>query len=356
MVVDHVEDDLDPGLVQAAGHQLELVHVAARRKVARRRREEPGGVVAPVVRQAALGQVSIVEERLHRHQLDRGDAELHEVIDYPRVRETAEAAAHLRRDVAMKRRHALDVRLVDDRVGPGVLRPDVRPPGHRRVNHLAFRHDECRVAPVERQIPAPVTDPIAEHSVMPADLAMQRQCVRVEQQLVGVEAVPVTRLVGTMHPVAVELTGAHLGQIAMPDFMGVFRQRDAGDLAAPAVVEEAQLHLRRVRGEKSEVDPRTVPGRAERKRAALAQDIAFRHSTDADCSPKATRLRRPYVVFRVRFIHHPPPGARHSCASKRATLPGGFRSSSRIFEGHRPVSVRSPRRAQATAETGRRMA
>ena len=45
-------------------------------RVARLRREEAQRVVAPIVAQAALDQMAIVDEGMDRKQLDRGHAEL----------------------------------------------------------------------------------------------------------------------------------------------------------------------------------------------------------------------------------------------------------------------------------------
>jgi hypothetical protein len=77
VVVDDVEDHLDAGRVQRLHHRLELLGHAER--VARRvqvvRREERDRVVAPVVAQPLGVEVVVVDELVHRHQLDRGDAE-----------------------------------------------------------------------------------------------------------------------------------------------------------------------------------------------------------------------------------------------------------------------------------------
>ena len=62
------------------------------------RREEADRVVAPVVAQAALEQEAVVDELVDRQQLDRGDAELLEVVDRRRVREARVGAAQLSRD------------------------------------------------------------------------------------------------------------------------------------------------------------------------------------------------------------------------------------------------------------------
>jgi hypothetical protein len=93
VVVDHVHQHLDPRLVKAADHQLELVEVSVLREVALGRREEAERVVAPVVREPFVDEVPVVVEGLDRQELDRGDAELHEVVDHVVLRQPLEGAA-----------------------------------------------------------------------------------------------------------------------------------------------------------------------------------------------------------------------------------------------------------------------
>ena len=79
VVVDDVEDHLDAGLVQGPHHRLELrdlLAALAAGGVLVVRGEEADRVVAPVVAQPALDQMRVVDELVHRQQLDRGDAEL----------------------------------------------------------------------------------------------------------------------------------------------------------------------------------------------------------------------------------------------------------------------------------------
>ena len=93
VVVDHVEDDLDAGVVQARHGRAERVERVVGR-VARLGREEAERVVAPIVAQAALDQMPVVDEGVDRQQLDRGHAEPLEVIDHrraPPARETCRA-------------------------------------------------------------------------------------------------------------------------------------------------------------------------------------------------------------------------------------------------------------------------
>ena len=86
VVVDHVEDDLDARGVQSLDHRLELVDlVADAARIPGVRREEADRVVPPVVAEARLDEVAVVEELVHRQQLERGHAEPVEVLDDRRV-------------------------------------------------------------------------------------------------------------------------------------------------------------------------------------------------------------------------------------------------------------------------------
>ena len=90
--------------------------------------------------------------------------------------------------------------------------------------------------------------------------------VRVEQQLVGIEAVSIPRLVRAMYAITIDSTRPRVGNVAVPDLVRVFRQLDALDLAPSIRTEETQLDLAGMRREDREVDPEPIPGRAQRKR------------------------------------------------------------------------------------------
>src|SRR5690606_4759826 len=84
VVVDDVDDDFEAGLVQGPDHRLELGYLltsGAGGGVGVVRGEEGQGIVAPVVDQAAVLEVGLADELVHRHQLDGGDAEPGEVLD-----------------------------------------------------------------------------------------------------------------------------------------------------------------------------------------------------------------------------------------------------------------------------------
>ena len=121
VVVDHVEDHLDAGRVQGPHHGLELVDdllARGRGRVVVVRGQVGDRVVAPVVAQPQVDQAVVVDELVHRHQLDGGDAELGEVVDdWPDGRGRRRCRAAASGTSGWRAGEALDVGLVDDRVG-----------------------------------------------------------------------------------------------------------------------------------------------------------------------------------------------------------------------------------------------
>jgi hypothetical protein len=85
VVVHHVQDHFDAGVVQILDHLLELAdHIAGILRiggVARVRGEKTQGVVAPIIAQALVDEVAIVQKIMHRHQFERGDAQALQMLD-----------------------------------------------------------------------------------------------------------------------------------------------------------------------------------------------------------------------------------------------------------------------------------
>jgi len=256
VVVDHVEDDLDPRPVQLLDHRLELLHLlaaGAEGRVVVVRGEEADGVVAPVVAQAALLQRVVVHELVHRHELDRGDAQVLQVLDHHRVDEPRVRPPDLLGDVRVRHRHALDVRLVDHRLVVGDAQRAVPRPVEERVHHHRPRHVRRRVGGVER---ARVPEPVAEDGLVPAHVPVDGLGVRVQQQLRRVAAQPGLRLVRPVHAEPVALSRPHARQVAVPDESLAFGQVDPG---LPIVlVEQTQFDALRDLGEQCEVRAATV--------------------------------------------------------------------------------------------------
>ena len=214
--------------------------------VARLGREEADRVVAPVVAQPLLDQVAVVDEGVHRHQLDRGDAEPPQVVDHRRGGEAGIGAAQPRRHVGMAHGEAVHVQLVDHRLVPGHARRPVVAPGEGRVDDAALRHARRIVAAVERQVLVPVADAVAEMRVAPAQVARRVLGVGIDQQLVRVEAVAVLRARTD------RARGSRRAARAAPRADSSARSGrsarcnvDALQLAPAARVEQAQLDLAR---------------------------------------------------------------------------------------------------------------
>ncbi len=88
--------------------------------------------------------------------------------------------------------------------------------------------------------------------------------VRIEQQLVGVEAMPGLGLVGPVDAIAVKRAGADVRQIAVKNLVGIFGQFDAAQLAFAFFVEQTDLDLGGVGGKQGEIGALAVPVRALR--------------------------------------------------------------------------------------------
>ena len=110
------------------------------------------------------------------------------------------------------------------------------------VHHHTLGYERRTVALVEAQVVVLGADGVAEARRVPFQLAEVPPRIGVEQQLVGVEAVPVLRLVGAVHAKAVDGARADALNVAMPDFIGVFGQGNALNLALARGIEQADLH------------------------------------------------------------------------------------------------------------------
>ena len=240
MVVDHVEDHFQAGRVQRAHHALELADGAGRRITAVRR-EEANGVVPPVVAKPMLQEPPLIDERVHRQELDRRDAEALQVFDGRAAGEAGVGAAQLLGHFRMALGKALDVQLIDHRVLPWRARRTIVAPAERRIDDLAATESR-------------------------GNLAADEMRVRIEQILARIEAMAAIGIVRPVYAVGVEKPRARVRQVAMPDEVGALAQLHALDLAPATRIEQAELDALGVLGEEREVHSRTVPGGAERMR------------------------------------------------------------------------------------------
>ena len=254
--------------MERAHHPLELADRARRRA---RRGESPFGrevsvaVVSPVVRQPLFLEVPIACVVVHRHQLDRGHAQLLEMVDRRFRGEGFVGASNPFGDARVALRKPADVHLVDDRPMPRRAWRPIVAPGERRVDDRGQGGERCTVAVVTRQVGLGVADAISEHFVGPSNHTRDRLRVWIHDNLVRIETVALARFVGAVNPVTVELVRPDVGEEAVPDHVGLFGQRDARRFFRRVYrVKQAKFDFGRVRGKNREVDADPRPRRAER--------------------------------------------------------------------------------------------
>ena len=263
VVVDDIEHDLEPGLVVALDHVLELVHLLTARtagRVGRMRGEVRQGVVAPVVGQPVADQVLLVREVVHREQLDGGDAEAQKMVEHRVVRHAGEGAAQVRRHVGVARGHALDVGLVDDRVAPG----DARACDAEPVEVVGHDHRTGdvggRVAVVAHEVVVALAD-VPEGLRPQVDHAVDGPGVGIHEQLVGVPPPPARGVPRTVHPEAVARARRDSGDVGVEDVERRLAQVDP--MLGAVVVEQAQVDRLGALGPDRHVDAVAVGHDAE---------------------------------------------------------------------------------------------
>ena len=153
---------------------------AAGRGVAVVRRQEGDRVVAPVVPQATLDEVVVVNELVHGHQFHGGDAEPLEVFDDRRVREARVGAAKFWWHVGVLLGETAHVGFVDDRFVEWQVRRSVVAPIEEAVTDHCLHHVWGAVVGV---LPIGIVEVVAETGRRPVHFTGDRFRVRVEEQL-----------------------------------------------------------------------------------------------------------------------------------------------------------------------------
>ena len=276
VIVDHVEDYLDAGIVELVDHLLELVD-ERRLEIARCRGEEGEAVIAPVVLQPLLDQVAVVDEGVDRQELGRGDAERPQIFGDARMGETGEGAALGFGNAGVELGEALYMHLVGDRALPRHHGMGRRAPGEGRIDDPAFGHQMRAVLVVEGQVLVGMVELVAEQLRTPFQVAHQLLGIGVDQQLVGVEAVAGLGLVGAVDAETVDGARPRFRQIAVPDLVGIFGQFDPLALGDAVIVEQAEFDLGGVGREDGEVDAETIPCGAEGEGPPFADHGALLH-------------------------------------------------------------------------------
>ena len=264
VVVDHVEDHLDPRGVQGQDHLLELPHLATDpprlegRRVLLEGGEEADRVVAPVVGQPGARLGAGGDELVDGQQLHGRHAERGQVRHGRGMGKAGVGPAQLRGHTRVGGSEPLDVHLVDDGVRVGGPRGDVPGPVEGRVHDQALGHVGRGVQHGDRVECVPV---VVEDLGAPADLTVEGPGVGVQQQLRGVAPQSPAAVIGAVHPIPVPLPDADPRQVAVPDAAVVLPQRHL--LLVARLVEQAQDDPLRHLGRQGEVGAPGIRGRPE---------------------------------------------------------------------------------------------
>ncbi len=212
-------------------------------------------------------------------------------------------AAQILAHLGVELREALDVHFVDDRLVPGHARPApvVAFPVERLVDDDRLRDRGRVVALVDVQVGVVAAVGHVREGARGAvpDRALDRLRVGVDEQLGGVEPVPLLRRVRAVDAVAVALAGADPRHVAVPVPGGALGELDAR--LRVVAVEQAELDALGVLGEEREVRPVAVPRGAERERLSRPDRGAHLRSSAVLAAKSATSVTSPRRTVSVRL-------------------------------------------------------
>src|SRR5262249_2704857 len=146
--------------------------------------------------------------------------------------------------------------------------------GESLLDHHRLRHAAPIVATVEREITACAAGAIAEMRIAPDQPACELLGVRIDQELVCVEAKAALRLIGAVHPITVELARADVIEVTVPDVLAAFRQGNTLALPPSMTIEQAELDLRGIGREQRKIRAGAAPGGAEGRGRACREPPA----------------------------------------------------------------------------------
>ena len=230
MIEDDVENDLDPGGVECFDRGLELTPRIGG-AIAGIGQEKAEAVIAPIVRLAPLAQERLVDQPHQWQQFDCGNAEPVQMIGERSRAQAKVAPAISPRYCRMTASQALEMGFVQDRFRPGRARRVIAAPVEIvRPDHHRLDHRWAGITGVKTRFFAIYPKLMTVAGVDRAESFRPGFGIRVEQQLVCVEAHPTARIVGPMDAIAVKLTQRQAGKIAVPDLIGATRQGPAQGL------------------------------------------------------------------------------------------------------------------------------
>src|SRR4051812_48573139 len=117
VIVDDIQNHLDPSLVIDGNHRLESVDGIAVKKTLIGC-EKPDAVIAPVVAEASLHKSPVIDGGVDRQEFDRGNAEAGEMVDDSRRGQACEGSFQPVRYTAIEPCQSCDMSFIDDGIRP----------------------------------------------------------------------------------------------------------------------------------------------------------------------------------------------------------------------------------------------
>src|SRR5690554_4459807 len=151
MVVDDVENYLEPGVMQARDHFLEFID-GAPGQVGFVRSEKADAVVAPIVAQALFQQMLLVDKAVYRQKLYAGDSQGLDMSEQFGVHQSREGPAEGFRNRGVPHADAAHIDFVEDGLVPGHPSALLVAPGKSRIDDLALGNKGRAIALIETQV------------------------------------------------------------------------------------------------------------------------------------------------------------------------------------------------------------
>jgi hypothetical protein len=171
---------------------------------------------------------------MHGQQLHRGHTQLGQVFQNRLAAHPQKTAALFAAQPFEFGSHAFDMGLVNQRLRGTDFGRRVLAPFKTRVHHDRPRHIGGTVTAIKTKVGGLGPDRIAHHGVVPRHFANNALGIWIHQQFVGIETMPVFRLVRAVYTVAITGPRRQAGDIYVPNIAVPFQQRNAGDFD-PAV-------------------------------------------------------------------------------------------------------------------------
>ena len=268
VVVNDIQNHLDPCGVESADHFLEFVRGVLRPAGAkpRIRHKISQRVVAPVVHQPPIDDRLLVRVEVDRHQLDGGDSETLKMGDRSLAGEARIGAAQFFGNLGMALREAFDMQFVENRFVPGGARGTCAIPGEGGIEHAGEGGGR-------RAIRGGIGN-----GGIPNETPRDGFRVRIEEDFVRVKAVSRGGVVRAVDAVSINKSRPRPVQVAVPDLIGFFGKREAARLDRRiGGIKQTQFDERGILGKQREVHPLAIPGCAQRCGFARPDGVVVDH-------------------------------------------------------------------------------